>query len=665
MNFRALTIPLILMAVVLAACSTAPEATEVAPPPVSEASVTPLPTEEPTAAPTPEPTPTVTPIFVDTETKDQLASIVVPVNDPNELAQRLKGVGELPPLEPPAEPLTVGAKQLFWVTDYNDESYQVEATLHYVTDHAYFWVDDNATFEPSDLEKLANKFENRIYPVDRRFFGSEWSPGIDGDEHIYVLFARRLGVYIAGYFSSADEMHPLAHEFSNAHEMFVLNIDNVDMADEYTYSTLAHEFQHMIHWNLDRNETTWLNEGFAELAQLLNDFPIGGTVQEYASNPDTQLNTWSGDEDESFRHYGNAFLFTAYFLDRLGKEATQALAAHPENGLTSIDLVLQEMNATDALTGAPLTADALIVDWAVANFIQDENVGDGRFEYYAFRESFQTKQTEVIRDCSSGPREYDVHQYGVDYARVLCAGDYTLRFEGAVETRVIPTEPYSGEYAFWSNKGDSSDMTLTRTFDFAGVEGPLTLTYWTWYDIEKDYDYLYLEASLDGENWEILNTPLGTDRNPNGNSYGWAYTDKTRGSEWAQESIDLSQFAGQEVQIRFEYITDAALHGEGFYLDDVAIPETGYFSDFETDDGGWESNGWARIKNVLPQTFRLALITVEGDATTVEYIPVGTNNIAEIPLQIPEEGKSVIVVVIGTTRFTRELAPYRLDFIQH
>ncbi|KPK88462.1 MAG: hypothetical protein AMJ88_18970, partial [Anaerolineae bacterium SM23_ 63] len=223
-------------------------------------------TPEPTA--TLEPTPTITPIFVDPETLEILENTDVSINDPLGLAQRLKGVGDVPPtLEPPASPLEVGAKDVFWVIDYRDVSFEVPATLHYVTDHAYFWVADDAQFDQADLERLGKTFENKIYQTGHEFFGSEWSPGIDGDPHIYVLFARRLGVYVAGYFSSADEMHPLAHEYSNAHEMFVLNIDNLEVAEEYTLGTLAHEFQHMIHWNLDRNETTWLNEGFSQLSE--------------------------------------------------------------------------------------------------------------------------------------------------------------------------------------------------------------------------------------------------------------------------------------------------------------------------------------------------------------------------------------------------------------
>ncbi|MBU1660335.1 MAG: immune inhibitor A, partial [Chloroflexi bacterium] len=333
-------------------------------------------------------------------------------------------------------------------------------------------------------------------------------------------------------------------------------------------------------------------------------------------------------------------------------------------GLNSVDIVLNDIGATDPLTGEPLTAEDLIVDWAITNFVLDDTIADGRYTYTNYPEAPRTRQTEVIRSCEAGAMEYDVHQYGVDYIRILCPGQFNLHFDGTVETKLLPADPYSGDYAFWSNKGDSSDMTLSQTFDFSDQAGAMTLTYQTWYDIEKGYDYLYLTASVDSENWEILTTPSGTDRDTSGNSYGWGYTGKPRGGEWIQETVNISQFAGKQVQIRFEYITDAALHGEGMLLDDIEIPETGYFTDFETDDGGWEANGWVRAKNILPQTFRLALITMSDEETTVEPIPVDVNNIADIQLDIPEEGQTVVLVVIGTTRYTRELAVYGLDFTQ-
>jgi len=125
--------------------------------------------------------------------------------------------------------------------------------------------------------------------------------------------------------------------------------------------------------------------------------------------------------------------------------------------------------------------------------------------------------------------------------------------------------------------------------------------------------------------------------------------------------VDISQFAGQAVLLRFEYITDGAVNGEGFLLDDVAIPEIGYFSDFENDDGGWLSEGWVRITNVLPQTFRLALIK-HGAQTTVEHIPLSADNSANIKLDVGGDSSRVTLVVTGTTSFTRQNAAYRYFF---
>ena len=53
-------------------------------------------------------------------------------------------------------------------------------------------------------------------------------------------------------------------------------------------------------------------------------------------------------------------------------------------------------------------------------------------------------------------------------------------------------------------------MTLTHSFDLTGVLGPVIMSYLTWYDIEQDFDYVYVEASSDGQHWEILTTPSGT-----------------------------------------------------------------------------------------------------------------------------------------------------------
>jgi hypothetical protein len=601
--------------------------------------------------------------IIDTITLDTLLNTIVPISDPLDIAQRLLGLENISrTLPPPAFFFQVGDEMDFTVTNTDTaRARQISATLQYVTEHAYFWIENSVSFNLNNVRALTETFENDIYPTNRAFFGSEWSPGVDGDPHIYILVATGIGSNVAGYFSSEDEFPPQAVEGSNGHEMFVLSGDNLNLGSQFAASVLAHEFQHMIHWNLDRNETSFISEGFSELAQMLNGYPDGTVPWLYMDNPDLQLNDWPNHPNRG-PNYGASYLFITYFLERFGESTTQALVAEPTNGLSGIDAVLNSLAITDPLSGQILTADEFVLDWVLANYLNDITVGDGRFAYTEYPISTNISPTETVSVCALSPQHRDVHQYGVDYISIRCAGQQTLQFEGYVQTSLLPASAYSGDFAFWSNKGHQSDMTLTRTFDFTNHDGPLTFSYWTWYDIETDWDYVYLLASSDDENWDFLITPSGTDTNPSGNNYGWGYTDLSgRDGEWIQESIDISQYAGQVVQLRFEYITDTAVNGEGMLIDDISIPEIDYFADFETGNGGWEANGFALIGNILPQTFRVALISF-GDTIQVEYISLDPFNRAEIPLDFNSSNKYVLVV-LGTTRFTRQGADYSFNFL--
>jgi immune inhibitor A len=612
---------------------------------------------------TPTPAPVVTRLPVENISKDTietLKSSIVPENNPYELACRLQGICNVAEtLPPPAEPLKVGAQQKFWITNSNtDEHFQIDATLKYITPHTYFWAEDGANVNMDDLKALMDTFENKIYPTDREFFGSEWTPGVDGDPHIYVVYSSNIGTTVAGYFSSADSYNPLVRKYSNGHETYVLGTSQ-DLADNYTYSTLAHEFVHMIQFATDRNDVSWISEGFAELGAFLNGYDVGGADWMYAQNPDLQLNDWADSNSPDFApHYGLSFLYLTYFLDRFGQDATKALTANPENDLTSVDDTLSSLNITDASTGKPITADDVFIDWAVTMFVQDKNVGDGRYTFHNYPDAPQTSATETVSTCPSDSFSRSVHQYGVDYISVDCSGNHTLHFEGSTATGLLPVDAHSGAYSFWSNRGDESDMTLTREFDFTNASGPLSLSYWTWYDIEKNWDYVYVEVSEDGKTWQTVKTPSGTDTNPTGNSYGWGFTGKTDG--WIQEEVDLSAYAGKKIQVRFEYVTDAALNGEGFLLDDIRVDAISYASDFETDNGGWVAEGFVRVENILPQTFRLALIIQSGGKTTVQNIEVSADQIADIPLNL-QPGDTATLVITGTTRFTREHANYSIE----
>ena len=612
---------------------------------------------------TPAPTPNVNrdPVgSVGEETQTLLEEAVVPVRDLHELAIRLSG---LPPDTPrttnqEASPeYEIGDRRLFHASNVDtEEQFDLYATLEYKTEHVYMWVEEGEPIDQDDLQAAADLFEEQSYVTNREFFGSEWNPGVDNDPHLSILHATNLGNSVAGYYSSADEFVSAVREDSNEMEMFYINIDNVSPNSAFYNGVLAHEFQHVIHWYNDRNEETWLNEGFSELATYLNGFDVGGSDYLFTDAPDTQLNTWPSGPGAAGPNYGGAYLFTSYFLDRFGSDATKALVAHEENSFDSVEDVLRG-------EGSELTYEALFGDWVVANLLDDPTMSDGRYGYEDIDPPAVDVKTTYFPNAYPVSEKATVHQHGTDYIELQGNRPLTLTFTGSTQVGLVDTTAHGGQYVFWSNRGDDSDMSLTRSFDLSGVS-QATLSYWTWYDIEEDWDYAYVEASADGgETWRILETPSGVGTDPNGNSFGWGYTGQSGDGEkpeWIQEEIDLSDYAGEEVLIRFEYITDDAVNRPGLVLDDVSIPEIEYSTGFEADEGGWDSAGFIRHANVLSQRWLLQLV-LHGPETSVERLELGPDQTGSWAVPLGGEVDRAVLTVSGLAPVTTEMASYSYE----
>lgn len=131
------------------------------------------------------------------------------------------------------------------------------------------------------------------------------------------------------------------------------------------------------------------------------------------------------------------------------------------------------------------------------------------------------------------------------------------------DKKVKGIEPAFGEYYYYSTKGDNLHTELATPTVKLGADG--TLAFDTRFDIEFDYDYLYVKALSGGK--EVVLDVYGDDNTGNG-------AESTNGA-WVNKSYDLSQFAGQDVQIVFEYVTDGGLALEGFALDNLSITSGG------------------------------------------------------------------------------------------
>src|SRR5262245_360988 len=331
------------------------------------------------------------------------------VRDQVALAEAFKHTGDAPtvarttPLD-----VKVGDTESFWVANViSNTNYLVTATLRYAGPRALMYVDDSVEVDQADIEKSAKVFEEQIYPRDRELFGDELSPGIDGDVRLTILNTPVQGA--GGYFSSSDGVVKAVNRFSNEREMFVMAINSYPLGTDSYASTLAHEFQHMIEWNVARRSPSWFNEGMSQLAEDLNGYVSQGTASIHLSQPDIQLNNWSGDASQTGEHYGTAQLFMRYFYEQYGSESglAELIKADAGNHIESFALI-----AARKRPDIKRFAD-LFADWAVANVVNDASVGDGRYTYALLPGAAALSEPRASEPITT------VQQFGTDYLGIL------------------------------------------------------------------------------------------------------------------------------------------------------------------------------------------------------------------------------------------------------
>lgn len=571
----------------------------------------------------------------------------IPGRDLSDIAHRLGHTGDVP-LASRTAPRTygLGDHESFTVMDLNSTGvFTITAELRAIGQHIYLWVQDDLTTLASDIARAVEVFDANVYPTNHHYFGSEPKPGVDGDARVHVLCIALPGA--SGYFYSANEYSRSVNPYSNEREIFYVNIQNRAPGSDTFNATLAHEFQHLIHWAQDADEDAWVNEGCSELAMQLNGLPTSGYEREFARQPDTQLNAWGTGAGTELPHYGASSLFMRYFAHRFGPDAIRHLVAQPENGIAGFNTVLSEL-------GTGLIFEDVFADWVVANWLNDATISDGIYGYGAPLGVTLEPSVTVLNYPAEG--EGVVHQYAADYIVLRSiTSPLTIEFQGQTTAKLVPTDAPSGQYLWWSNRGDANDSTLTRAFDLTSLT-TATLEFSMWYDIEAGWDYAYVEVSTDGgEQWNVLTGTHTTTWDPVGNSFGPGYTgtsgcdpnvwNEPASAMWVQERVDLTPYTGKVVLVRFEYITDDQVTGHGFCLDDIRIPELGYDDDVEHGDSGWIGQGFRRTDNAVPQRY-LVQVIVPGSEVPVQRV-WAENGCAHLALDGPESGVQEAVLVIS------------------
>ena len=598
-------------------------------------------------------------------TLDQLRSVAPPARDEADLVRRYKNACGTPAA--PAVALTrdaeVGASEPFWVLDQVSHRFlQVQATLRHASPHLLFYVQDGMAYNQDALAASARVFEEKTYPMLRRYFGD-----VPVEPRLTIFNGRVPGV--GGYFSASDLFPRSVNPYSNERVMLFMSLDNARPGSDAYDAVLAHEAQHFVHWVIKPQQDSWINEGASELAMAVAGYDQSAEARQYLNNPETQVNGWTDQRWRTPPHYGAGYLILEYAAQRLGGyEHLKGLLASAGTSVQTFDSFLA---GPEGRRIGAARFDDLFRDFVVANLVNDRSLADGRYGY----ERLNALRARTQESFSTFPAQSSgrLQPYGTRYVEVQpssgTSGTLDLRFDGAGEAPLFGGAPRGGGRAqWWSGAADEMESTLTREIDLSAVKAA-TLRFAAWYQIERDYDYAGVAVSSDGGcSWKTLPGTHTTDSDPVGQNLGNGLTGISGGGAepaWVDESMDLSAYAGGKILLRFFYVTDQSYHGSGFAVDDISIPETGYADDAES-DGGWQANGFLRSVNAAALDWTVQAIAYGEGGAQVRQVPLTRGSDGRLGGSLSVGGfgaavKRVVVAVAPMVPVTREDADYRLD----
>ncbi|RKZ06010.1 hypothetical protein DRQ05_05465, partial [bacterium] len=110
---------------------------------------------------------------------------------------------------------------------------------------------------------------------------------------------------------------------------------------------------------------------------------------------------------------------------------------------------------------------------------------------------------------------------------------------------------YCGNDSTWTYNDNMWNALISPWINLTDAAAA-SLDFWMFKSMEQDYDYLYLYVY--------------------DNISGYTFIERWTGyADWAKINVDLSQFAGREIQLCFAFYSDAYVTWNGAWIDDIGI----------------------------------------------------------------------------------------------
>ena len=561
---------------------------------------------------------------------------------------------------PAATPAVGTVRQWLGLDDFNGTIYRKDYTLRGVGQHIEVWVANDTAFPAGDcrsqipdsttvtdaqVASFVQQFDTNMYPKesaafsvapDRNGTNAVVGPDANGNGGVYTGDGNKTvtlvdnvrddnfytfpaaPTYIAGFFSA---------QFNELFDRNVMTIDAFDWAhrtganppDAPTADlctsrparpslyegTFAHEYQHLLQYYTDPNESTAVNEGLSDFAQTLTGyvdatktvFDKGGDSHLYCfqgfgtvktafntnprdcGGPENSFNLWNegGNPNAVLADYGNAYSLMLFLYDRYGLPFMSALhrdGAH--QGLAGIQAQLATKGA-DLYTVLHDRQSMVLLDKIIDDAQQSVVLGIPKD-----RITSKSQRSTVNLDNPAAYATPGAAPNGADYVQLRNAAGVpvkardlrTLSFKGAT---ALPAQPLkwtvvgddpdrAGNPVLWS--GNSTSLDSAAVTQVAVPATNATLTFLAKYGAEQGFDYGYVQVSTDGG---ATYTTIAGDKTVPG-PLGPGLNGTTTGFE--PHSYDLTAYAGKTVLLSFRYVSDGGVNEGGLKIDDVTVGGT-------------------------------------------------------------------------------------------
>ncbi|MDY7080534.1 MAG: hypothetical protein SXV54_26945, partial [Chloroflexota bacterium] len=382
------------------------------------------------------------------------------------------------------------------------------------------WLRSEDLLTPEQLEYMLDQFDTVIWPTNTTIYGEPLARGEEGQKIWTLIFNIRdeayynpdATSYIAGYFSASE---------SAENNKNIMHIDTYDWVNRtgpdanrpYLYEgVFAHEFEHLIHFDQDPDEPSWVDEGLADLAGFFCGYGhSSGHIAYYmVYHPMVSLTFWGN----ALEDYGASYLFQLYLYEQFGgAEFISALVQEQANGIEGIENTLAAFGYSESF-------DEIFDAWTVANYLDDTEKAGGKYGYETLEvgtiDTWGYSIEYALSNMWWGPPDetpFGVPSYwffGIE-PQPYTAHYFRFNNDGAADVFIdgddfAGTLAHSGSYEWYSDAEAWAWRSFYQSFDIPA--GGATLDFYTFYEIEDDWDYGYVEVyDHDTGEWYTLDAP--------------------------------------------------------------------------------------------------------------------------------------------------------------